>query len=74
MLSDRRLKTSHEVLEMRMRVKINDKNWSDKGWNEILEKATKIYLSSRRKRKLDVTNEKNVSTKTKKSKGGSKKN
>ena len=55
MLSDRRLKTSHELMNYRIIIKINNKNWSDKERSEILLRALEIYMTtkSRRKRKLD---------------------
>jgi hypothetical protein len=54
MLTDRRLKSSHALLEMRMLIKINDKNWSKIEREEILKRPLDIYMSKkRRKRKLD---------------------
>ena len=54
MLSDRRLKTSHDSMNFRIALKINDRNWSEKERSEILRQALEIYLSkSRRKRKID---------------------
>ena len=54
MLSYRRLKTSHDLMNFRIALKINDKNWSEKERSEILQRALEIYLSkSRRKRKID---------------------
>ena len=55
MLSDRRLKTSHEVLQMRLTIHINDRNWSQQEREAILQRALKIYMASKssRKRKLD---------------------
>ena len=53
-LSDRRLKTSHDLLNFRIALQINDKNWSEKERSEILRRALEIYLNkSRRKRKID---------------------
>ena len=55
MLTDRRLKSSHDLLEMRMLIKINDKNWNDRDREEIMKRGLEIYVSSkRRKRKLDA--------------------
>ena len=55
MLTDRRLKSSHDLLEMRMLVKISDKSWNDRDREEIIKHALEIYvLSKRRKRKLDA--------------------
>ena len=47
----------HDLLEMRMLVKINGKNWNDRDRDreEIIKRALEIYVSSkRRKRKLDA--------------------
>ena len=54
MLTDRRLNSSHELLEMRMLIKVNDKNWNETERKEIIKRAFEIYISRRRrKRKLD---------------------
>ena len=54
MLSDRRLKTLHDLMNFLIALKINDRNWSEKERSEILQRALEIYLSkSRRKRKID---------------------
>ena len=54
MLSDRRLKTSHDLMNFRIALKINNRNWTKKEGSEILGQALEIYLSkSRRKRKID---------------------
>ena len=55
MLSDRRLKTSHDLTNFCIALKINDRNWNDLNVLEekILWWALEIYLSkSRRKEKL----------------------
>ena len=55
MLTDKRLKSWHDLLEMRMLVKINNKNWNNRDREEIIKRALEIYVSSkRRKRKLDA--------------------
>ena len=57
MLSDKRLRTSHKLMNMRLVVSINDRNWDIKEREEIIEKALEIYLSKKsRKRKLDEEN------------------
>lgn len=57
MLSDRRLKTSHDLMNFRIVIKINDKNFNDHERSEILRRAVEIYLTkTRRKRKLDEPN------------------
>ena len=53
LLSNRRIKLNHATIEMLMMIKINDKLWSDGERNDIIEKAADIYLSTKRKRKLD---------------------
>ena len=54
MLSDRRLKTLHDLMNFLIALKINDRNWSEKERSEILQRALEIYLSkSRQKRKID---------------------
>ena len=54
MLSDRRLKTSHDLMNFCNALKTNDRNWSEKERSEILRRALEIYLSkSRQKRKND---------------------
>lgn len=55
MLSDRRLNSSHKLLEMRMFVQVNDKNWKEKEREDILKRALEIYTTIKsRKRKLAV--------------------
>ena len=55
---DLRLNSSHNLLEMRLTVKVNDKNWTDKERTEIIDNALKIYTSSKsRKRKLNDISE-----------------
>ena len=52
MLSERRLKTSHDLMNFRIALKINDRNWSER--SEILRRALEIYLSeNKRKIKID---------------------
>ena len=48
MLSERRLKTSHDLMNFRIALKINDRNWSEKERSEILRRALEIYLSKNR--------------------------
>jgi hypothetical protein len=56
MLSDRRLLTSHDLMNFRIIIKGNDKYWSEKERSEILQRALEIYLTKKtRKRKLDET-------------------
>ena len=52
-LSDRRLKSSHDMIDDLMVIKGNNKNWSEKERQEIIDKALAIYLSKSRKRKID---------------------
>ena len=53
-LSDRRLKTSHDLMNFRIALKINDRNWTKKERSEIPRRGLEIYHSkSRRKRKID---------------------
>ena len=53
MLSDIRFKKSYDLMNFRIALKINDRNWTEKEGSEIL-RALEIYLSkSRRKRKID---------------------
>lgn len=56
-LTDRRLRLSHKVLENVVLIKSNDINWSQSERNEIIERAIELYLQKRRKRKLDDDNE-----------------
>ena len=55
MLSDKRLKSSHELLNYRLVIKGNHKYWTDSERTEILKRAVDIYMSkkARRKRKID---------------------
>ena len=54
MLSDRRLKTLHDLMNFRIAFKINDRNWSEKERSVILRRALEIYVrKGRRKRKTD---------------------
>ena len=48
MLSDQRLSTSQEVLEERMIISANDKNWSDTERQEIIDVAIDAYMKKRR--------------------------
>ena len=53
MLSDIRFKKSYDLMNFRIALKVNDRNWTEKEGSEIL-RALEIYLSkSRRKRKID---------------------
>ena len=45
MLFDRRLKTSLDLMNYHLTIKINDKNWSEAEKSEILQRALQIYLS-----------------------------
>ena len=49
-LSDRRLRSSHDVIDDIMG---NDKNWSENEREEIIERALAIYMRKNRKRKID---------------------
>ena len=51
-LSDRRLGLSHRNMENVLIVKGNDKNWSERERNKIVEAAVASYLQKRRKRKF----------------------
>ena len=57
LLSDRRLRMSHSAMEMRLRIAINDNIWTEGERADILERATELYLSKSRKRKLDDEND-----------------
>ena len=52
-LSDRRLRSSHDVIDDIMVIKGNDKNWSENEREEIIERALAIYMRKNRKRKID---------------------
>ena len=54
-LSDRRVHMSHARMEMVLSISVNDKNWSPEERDEIIERATEIYLEKRRKKKLSTT-------------------
>ena len=48
-------------MNYRLKIKINDKNWSETEKSEILQRALEIYLGkSRRKRKFDESNQAQV--------------
>lgn len=53
LLSDRRLSTSHTLMEMRLRIAVNDVIWTEKEREDLLKRATELYLMKNRKRKLD---------------------
>ena len=48
MLSDRRLSTSHDTMNMLLKLKINNAMWNDVERNEIIDRGLDIYLSKRR--------------------------
>ena len=50
MLSDKRLSMKHGRMESILITGANDKNWSTKEREEIIERAVEIYLEKRRKR------------------------
>ena len=54
-LSDRKVHASHARMEMLLSISVNDKNWSPEERDEIIERATEIYLEKRRKKKLSTT-------------------
>ena len=49
-LTDFRLKSNHNTLQNHMIIKCNDKNWSETEREQLLARATEIYMSKRRKR------------------------
>ena len=51
MLSDRRLSMKHNRIESVLLIAGNDKNWSAREREEIIERAVGIYLMKRRKTK-----------------------
>ena len=48
LLSDRRLKMKHQTIEDLLLIKCNNKIWDEKEKEEIIARATSIYLSKRR--------------------------
>ena len=54
MLSDQRLSTSQEVLEERMIISANDKNWSDTERQEIIDVAIDAYMKKRRLKQTEL--------------------
>ena len=54
-LSDRKVHASHARMEMLLSISVNDKNWSPEERDEIIERATEIYIEKRRKKKLSTT-------------------
>ena len=56
LLSDQRLRMSQSAMEMRLCITINDNTWTGGERADILERATELYLSKSRKRKLDDDN------------------
>lgn len=48
MMSDRRLRSSHKLIEDRLIIEVNDKNWSKEERSEIIETALGKYLDKRR--------------------------
>ena len=59
LLSDKRLSTSHTLMEMRLRFAVNDIIWTEKEQEDLLTHATELYLMKNRKRKLDEFEESN---------------
>ena len=51
-LSDRRLSMKHRRMESVLMISVNDKNWSQRERDDILERAVDIYLEKRRKTKM----------------------
>ena len=47
MLSDRRLRLSHERMEMLLCIYINDKNWTAVQREEIINQSVEIYMEKR---------------------------
>ena len=62
MLSDRRLCLKHENIENVILLKGNDKIWSIKERNEIIDGAVKKYLKKSRKRKLELSSDRSNHT------------
>ena len=48
-LTDFRLKSNHNTLQNHMIIKRNNKNWSETEREQLLTRATEIYMSKRRK-------------------------
>ena len=48
-LTDFRLKSNHSTLQNQMIINCNDKNWSETEREQLLTRATEIYMSKRRK-------------------------
>ena len=44
-LTDFRLKSNHNTLKNQMIIKCNNKNWSETETDELLTRATEIYVS-----------------------------
>ena len=59
LLSDWRLSTSHTLMEMCLRIAVNDVIWTEKEREGLLTRATELYLMKNRKRKLDELEESN---------------
>jgi hypothetical protein len=55
-LTNRRLKMSHETLELLILIRCNDKVWSEEERKEIIERAADIHLQKNRKLMLDGEN------------------
>jgi len=53
MLSDRRLSLNHQTMEDLLMIKINDSIWTDTQRNGIIDAAVQMYISKRRKQKIE---------------------
>ena len=51
-ISDRWLSMKHRRMESVLMISVNDKNWSQRERDDILERAVDIYLEKRRKTKM----------------------
>ena len=49
MLTNFRLKSNHNTLQNQIIIKCNDKNWSETEREQLLTRATEIYMSKRLK-------------------------
>ena len=55
MLSDRRLSTSHETMNILLKLKLSDSLWNDIERDEIIDRALEIYLTKRRVTQIDCS-------------------
>eukprot|EP00112_Aurelia_sp_Birch-Aquarium-sp1_P011097 Seg2340.8 transcript_id=Seg2340.8/GoldUCD/mRNA.D3Y31 product="hypothetical protein" protein_id=Seg2340.8/GoldUCD/D3Y31 len=52
-LSDRRLSMKHRRMESVLMISVNDKNWSQKERDDILERAVDVYMEKRRRKTVN---------------------